>query len=85
MTPLPEELPERRRARALTPEDIEEIKTIARTCPHGMTAQDVFKLREFLEWWDETKGQVGGWVIKIMLALIVAVGVLVAWITQGKQ
>ena len=71
--------------RNLTPADIEEIKNIACRCPHGMTAQDVFKLREFLEWWDETKSQVGGWVIKIIIALVVAVGVLVAWITQGKQ
>ena len=71
--------------RNLTPADIEEIKSIACRCPHGMTAEDVFKLREFLAWWDETKSTVGGWVIKIILALVVAVGVLVAWITQGKQ
>jgi hypothetical protein len=72
-------------SRNLTPADIEEIKAIACRCPHGMTAQDVFKLREFLEWWDSTKSQVGGWVIKIIIMLVIAVGVLIAWITQGHK
>jgi hypothetical protein len=77
--------PDDGRERNLTPGDIDDIKDIARVCPHGMTAQDVFKLREFLEWWDATKSQVGGWVIKIIIMLVIAIGVLVAWITQGHK
>jgi hypothetical protein len=71
-----------RRERALTPADIEEIKSIACTCPHGMTAQDVFRLREFLGCWEKAKSSVGGYVIKTFIVLIIAIGVLVTWITN---
>lgn len=68
---------------ALTKADLDAIKRVACGCPHGMTAEDVFKLRSFLEWWEGTKSAVGGYVVKTILALIVAIGVLVAWITNG--
>ena len=74
---------EPQRPRALTPEDIDEIKSISCRCPHGMTAQDVFRLREFLDWWEDAKSTVGAWTIKIIITLVVAIGVLVAWITNG--
>lgn len=68
--------------RLLTPADIDDIKKIARTCPHGMTAQDVFRLREFLDCWEQAKSAVGGYVIKTFIVLIIAIGVLVTWITN---
>ena len=68
--------------RSLTDADIEEIKGIACTCPHGMTAKDVFRLREFLDCWEKAKSSVGGYVIKIFIILIICIGVLVAWITN---
>lgn len=67
----------------LTKTDLDAIKRVACACPHGMTAEDVFKLRSFLEWWEGTKSAVGGYVVKTIIALIVAIGVLVAWITNG--
>lgn len=67
----------------LTDVDLKRIKDVACACPHGMTAEDVFKLRGFLEWWENLKSSVGGYVIKGFLALIVAIGILLAWITQG--
>lgn len=73
------------RERSLTPADIEDIKSISRLCPHGMTAQDVFRLREFLDCWEKAKSSVGGYVIKTFIILIIAIGVLVTWITNvGK-
>lgn len=68
---------------ALTQADLDAIKNVASCCPHGMTAEDVFKLRSFLEWWEGLKSTVGGYVVKTIIALIVAIGVLVAWITNG--
>ena len=68
--------------RSLTPADIDDIKNIARTCPHEMTAQDVFRLREFLDCWEKAKSAVGGYVIKTFIVLVIAIGVLVTWITN---
>lgn len=68
---------------ALTKADLDAIKRVACACPHGMTAEDVFKLRSFLEWWEGTKSNVGGYVVKTILGLVVAIGILVAWITNG--
>lgn len=77
-----EGVPERRSG-VLTPQDLEAIKSVACACPHGMTAEDVFKLRGFLDCWERAKSTVGGYVIKIFLALVAAIGILVAWITSG--
>jgi len=77
MTPV-----EERRKRSLTDEDIEEIRGITCQCPHGMTSEDVFRLRDFLKWWEGAKSTVGGYVIKTVILLIVCVGILVAWITN---
>lgn len=73
---------EERSKRSLTDADLEEIKGIACQCPHGMSAHDVFRLREFLDWWDRTRSTVGGYVIKTFIVLIVAIGVMVTWITN---
>ena len=72
-----------RRKRVLTDDDLEAIQRIACSCPHGMTAEDVYKLRSFLSWWGDVKSAVGGYVLKGFLALIIAIGILVAWITNG--
>lgn len=74
---------EERRRGVLTDEDLKKIKEVACACPHGMTAEDIFKLRGFLEWWENLKSTVGGLVIKVIIGLVVAIGILVAWITQG--
>ena len=67
----------------LTQSDLDAIKKVACGCPHGMTAEDVFRLRGFLEWWEGIKSTVGDYVIKTILVLIVTIGVLVAWVTNG--
>ncbi len=72
-----------RRAGVLTQTDIDKIKEATCGCPHGMTAEDAFKLRDFLECWNRAKSAVGGYVIKFILVLIAAIGILVAWITNG--
>ena len=71
-----------RRKRSLTDADIEELKGITCQCPHGMSSEDVFRLREFLGWWEKTKSSVGGYVIKTFILLIICIGTLVAWITN---
>ena len=75
--------PDDRRRMVLTEHDLEAIRRVACACPYGMTAEDVFKLRSFLGWWEGVKSSVGGYVLKGFLALVVAIGILVAWITQG--
>lgn len=75
--------PDGRRRMVLTDHDIEAIRKVACSCPHGMTAEDVFKLRSFLSWWDDIKSTVGGYVLKGGIALIIAIGVLLAWISKG--
>ena len=67
----------------LTEDDLKRIKEVACACPHGLTAEDVFRIRGVLDTWDRIQMSVGGVVIKVILALVVAIGVLVAWITNG--
>ena len=67
----------------LTQADLDEIKRVTSGCPHGMTAQDIFKLREFLNWWEQFKSTVGGYVIKGFIILLVAIGILVAWVLNA--
>lgn len=75
--------PDDRRRMVLTEQDLEAIKRVACACPHGMTAEDIFKLRSFLKWWEDVKNTVGGYVLKGGLALIIAIGILLAWISKG--
>ena len=71
-----------RRKRSLTEADIEKIKGIACVCPNGMTQNDVFRLREMLDTWDRARIAVGGYVLKTVIALVLCIGVMVAWITN---
>lgn len=75
--------PEDRRRMVLTEHDLEAIKRVVRACPHGMTAKDVFRLRSFLDTWDRIQMNVGGMVIKVILALVLGIGALLAWISKG--
>lgn len=72
-----------RRKMVLTKEDLEAIKRVTCACPHGMSAEDVYRLRDLLETYDNVKSTVGGYVIKAIAGLVVAIGILVAWITQA--
>lgn len=69
-----------RRAGVLTEHDLEKIKQVTNCCPHGMTAEDIFRLRGFLDWWDEAKSTVGGYAIKTFVTLVIAIAILVAWV-----
>jgi hypothetical protein len=74
---------EDRRKMVLTKADLEEIRRVTGCCPNGMTPEDAFKLRDFLSTWDRARSAVGGYVIKVILALVIAIAVLVAWVTNG--
>ena len=71
-----------KRARALTPADMEDLKELTCKCPYGMSQHDVFRLRDFLDFWEKAKSSVGGYVIKVFIVLVIAIGVLVTWITN---
>ena len=73
---------EEHRQMSLTEADIDAIRGVSCQCPHGMTSKDIFRLREFLDYWDRTKSAVGGYVIKTFIILTVCIGVMVAWITN---
>jgi hypothetical protein len=79
-----EDYPEfERRKMNLTPADLDAIKQVACACPHGMTAQDVFRLRNFLDWWDRVQMGVGSVVLKVIITLVVAIGILTAWVLNA--
>jgi len=71
-----------KRARSLTPADMDDLKELTCNCPYGMSQHDVFRLRDFLDFWEKTKSAVGGYVIKAFIMLVIAIGVLVTWITN---
>ena len=75
---------EERRASALTDADKEFIRSVVgdarNSCPWGMSQEDVFRLKEFLSVWSDTKKSAWGIVIKVvslLMLVVVALGLAV--------
>lgn len=69
--------------RTLTDADIDAIRESI-TCPncHGLTPEDVYRMKGFLSWWERAKSAVGGAVLRGMVWGLMALMAVLAVVTQ---
>lgn len=67
-----EDIGERRRS-VLTDEDLRRIKEVTCTCPNGVSAETVLRMKDFLNWLERLKVCIGDVVIKMIIGALLAV------------